>query len=108
MNCIFCQIVQGKILSEIVFQNKEVIVFKDIHPKAQTHFLIVPKKHIESVNHLDNSDVNLIGQLVFIAKNVAQKFGIKNGYKLIFNVGRGGGQIIDHIHLHFLSEEKIS
>lgn len=107
MNCIFCKIASKEINSEIIFEDDEFIAFKDIHPKAETHFLIIPKKHIESIDALTKEDSNLIGRLILRVKEIAEKFNLKGRYKLIFNVGRDGGQIIDHIHLHLLSGSKI-
>lgn len=107
MDCLFCKIVNKEIPSSIVFEDNDFIVFKDIHPKAETHLLLVPKKHIESIDAVEDSDVNLIGRLILTAKKIAEASNLKGRYKLIFNVGRDGGQIIDHIHLHLLSGQKI-
>ena len=104
MDCIFCKIINKELPSEIVFENEKVIVFKDIHPKAPVHFLIVPKKHIISINHLEIQDKELVGDLVLIAKNIAKEKNL-SGYKLLVNVGRQGGQMVDHLHLHLLSGE---
>lgn len=104
MDCLFCKIINKEISSEIIYENEEILVFKDINPKASIHFLIVPKKHIESINQLEESDREIISNLIFTAKKIAKEKSIE-GYKLIFNVGRKGGQIIDHIHLHFLAGE---
>jgi histidine triad (HIT) family protein len=102
--CLFCQIIKKEISSEIVYENEEVFAFKDIKPKAPFHFLILPKKHIASVNDLKEEDKDLMGKLILVAKRLAKQQGLlEKGYKLVFNVGRGGGQFIDHIHLHFLA-----
>jgi len=98
--------------SEVIYKDKEFIAFKDINPKAPVHVLVIPQKHIESVNDLKEADKELIGGLILTAQKVTEKLGIKNkGYKLAFNVGEGGGQIIDHLHLHILggweAEEKM-
>jgi histidine triad (HIT) family protein len=78
-----------------------IVFFKDINPKAPIHYLLIPKTHIESINSLEDQD--LAGQLLLTAKKIAAKLEIKDsGYKLIFNVGRGGGQEVDHLHLHIL------
>lgn len=104
MDCLFCQIVKREVSSEIIYEDKEVIAFKDINPKALFHFLIVPKKHITSVNELEDKDEFLMGKLILVAKRIAQGQELsEKGYKLVFNVGRGGGQLINHIHLHLLS-----
>lgn len=89
--------------SEIVYEDEKIIAFKDIHPAAPVHILIVPKKHIISVDHLKVENRDLIGDLFLVTQGIARKISLaKTGYKLAFNVGRGGGQIIDHLHLHLL------
>ncbi len=100
-NCLFCKIINKKIPAEIIYDNEKIIVFKDINPKAPIHFLIVPKKHIISINHIKIKDKDLLGELFLVAQKIAKKNKIK-GYKTVFNVGREGGQLIDHLHLHFL------
>jgi histidine triad (HIT) family protein len=102
MDCIFCKIVNGEIPSAKVFESDNVIAFNDINPKAKVHVLIVPKKHIESVKTLENADKDLVGELIFTAKKIASEKNLK-GYKLVINVGKDGGQIVDHLHLHLLS-----
>lgn len=102
MNCIFCKIVRKEQPAEVVYENDFVLAFRDIKPRAPVHILIVPKKHVESVAHLEKGDKELICEMIFIARDIAKMQKIDNGYKLMFNVGRGGGQIIDHIHLHVL------
>ncbi|KPJ56788.1 hypothetical protein AMJ49_03900 [Parcubacteria bacterium DG_74_2] len=102
MDCLFCKIINKEIPSDIIYEDEKVLAFKDINPKAVIHFLIIPKKHIESINHLEESEREIISNLIFTAKKIAKEKNIE-GYKLVFNVGRKGGQIIDHIHLHFLA-----
>ena len=104
MKCLFCQIINKKIPADIIYEDEKFLVFKDIKPSAPVHFLIVPKKHISSVQNLKINDKELIGELFLLAKKIAQKQNIANkGYKLVFNVGRGGGQVIPHLHLHLLA-----
>ncbi|PJE58230.1 MAG: histidine triad nucleotide-binding protein [Candidatus Portnoybacteria bacterium CG10_big_fil_rev_8_21_14_0_10_36_7] len=106
-DCLFCKIVNKKVASDIVLEDDSIIIFKDINPKADVHLLIVLKKHIESVEHLVEEDKELISQMIFAAQKIARQIGVaKNGYKLQFNVGRDGGQIIDHIHLHLIANVK--
>jgi len=103
MECLFCKIASHEQEAEIVYEDKQFIVFKDINPKALIHLLIMPKKHIKTINDLKDEDKGLISETIFLAKKIAQEQGTtEKGYRLIFNVGRGGGQIIDHIHLHLL------
>lgn len=107
-NCIFCKIIYREIPSDIVFENERIIVFKDIRPAAPIHLLIVPKKHLVSVNNIEVEDKDLVGELFLIAKEVADKQGILNqGYRLVINVGKNAGQVVDHLHLHLLGGEKL-
>ena len=101
MDCLFCKIARGEIPSETLYEDERVRAFRDIHPKAPVHILIVPKKHIASVADLAPDDAVLVGELMLVAKAVAAKEGLP-GYKLVVNVGRDGGQVIDHLHLHLL------
>lgn len=106
MDCLFCKIIAGEIPSEKVFENNEIVAFNDIYPKAKIHILVVPKKHIESVKHLEETDKNLVGELIMAAKSIAKEKNME-GYKLVINVGKEGGQIIDHLHIHLLSGDVV-
>ena len=99
--CLFCQIINKEIPSTIVYEDDQVIAFNDINPHADVHILIVPKKHIDSIMELKEADEALAGYLLRVAHKIAQEKGLK-GYKLQFNVGKEGGQIIFHLHLHLL------
>jgi len=101
-DCIFCKIAKGEIPSEKVFENENLLAFNDINPKAKVHVLIITKKHIESVKHLEEIDAKLIGELFLAAQKIAKEKNME-GYKLVVNVGREGGQVVDHLHLHLLS-----
>lgn len=100
-DCVFCKIAQGELKSETIFEDGHVRVFKDIHPKAPVHLLVVPKEHIQSIAHLEDNHSGIIAKLIYTAKHVAASEGLK-GYKLLFNVGREGGQEVDHLHLHIM------
>lgn len=101
--CAFCQIVRGEKPAEIVFQNESVVVFKDIRPHAPVHLLIVPRKHIRSLNDLSDQDQPLLSEMIGVARDVVRENGISNsGYRIVFNVERGGGQVIFHLHMHLL------
>jgi len=102
MDCIFCQIINKKESSDIVYENDSIIVIKDINPSAPIHLLIIPKKHITSVAHLEPGDKDLMGQMILTAKKIAEEKGLK-AYNLRINIGREAGQIIDHLHMHLLS-----
>jgi len=102
-NCLFCKIINKEVPLEIVFEDEKFLVFKDIDPQAPVHLLIVPKEHIESVDHLEEKNKELIGELFLITKKIARDQKVaKDGYRLILNVGKKGGQTIDHLHLHLL------
>lgn len=103
MNCLFCKIAKGEKKTEIIYEDNKVIAFKDIHPKAPVHLLIIPKKHIPSVNRLEIEDKTLMGELILAAQKIAKEKNLK-GYRLEINVGRPAGQIIDHLHLHLLAK----
>ncbi|MEE8414806.1 MAG: histidine triad nucleotide-binding protein [Desulfobacterales bacterium] len=101
--CIFCNIINRKLPSEFLYEDDTVVVFKDIHPQAPIHLLIVPKKHIRSINDLEEDDKSIVSETIDIAKVMAVKMGIsRSGYKLLFNVEKGGGQVIFHLHLHLM------
>jgi histidine triad (HIT) family protein len=103
LECIFCQIVQGKTETVLVHENDRLVVFRDIHPHAPTHLLIVPRRHIRSINDLAGDDQPLVAEMIGMARDMARRQGIdRSGYKLLFNVERGGGQVIFHLHLHLL------
>jgi len=109
MDCIFCQIVAGKIPSEILYQDEEIIAFRDINPLAPTHLLIIPKRHIPSLTHLSEAELPLIGHMVDIANQLAKGEGIsESGYRLAMNCGKEGGQLVPHLHLHLLGGRKLS
>ncbi|HOA47547.1 MAG TPA: HIT domain-containing protein [Candidatus Pacearchaeota archaeon] len=101
-NCLFCNIVGGKTDTKILFENNFLAVFEDINPKAPLHLLIVPKKHIESLNDVEGNDWEVFLELFKTAQALARKYRTENGYKLHFNFGKKGGQEIDHMHLHLL------
>jgi histidine triad (HIT) family protein len=102
-DCIFCQIAHGQTSTEILYQTDTLVVFKDINPHAPVHLLFVPQKHIRSVNDLTNTDQQILSELIMVAKEMAQEHGVaKSGYKLLFNVEKGGGQVIFHLHLHLI------
>lgn len=100
--CIFCHIIAKKKPAEVVYENDTIIAFKDINPKAPVHILIVPKKHIASINEIEKNDGDILSEILFSSKEIARDQKIDDAYKLIFNVGKKGGQIIDHLHLHLL------
>ncbi len=105
-DCIFDKIVSGEIPSSIVYQDETVMAFKDLHPKAPTHILIIPKKHIASISDLTPADMPLAAHLFEVAKKVAALQGLK-AYKLVINNGAEAGQVIMHLHMHLLGGKKL-
>jgi histidine triad (HIT) family protein len=102
-NCLFCQIASGETPTEILFENDTLVVFNDINPAAPVHLLIVPKKHIRSINDLTESDRPNLSELLMAGKDMARRHGVsESGYRLFINVERGGGQVIFHLHLHLI------
>ena len=103
-DCLFCKISQGKTDTEILYENETLAVFKDINPAAQVHLLIVPKKHIRSVNDLTDADQPILSGMVMVAKEMALQQGVdKSGYRIVINVERGGGQVVFHLHMHLIA-----
>jgi len=108
MDCIFCRIVAGEIPGNIIYQDKELIAFRDINPQAPTHILIIPKSHIASITELTGEQQALMGRLVLLAKELADKEGISaSGYRLSVSAGADGGQLVPHIHFHLLGGRKL-
>lgn len=106
--CIFCKVVNKEAPAQIVHEDELILAFKDIFPKAPVHILIVPKKHIETLDHIEAADKDLIGELFIAAKKIAKEQGVsETGYRLIFNVGPDAGQTVDHLHLHLLGGGKM-
>lgn len=101
--CLFCRLVKGEIPSDIVYENDDIIAFRDQNPQAPTHVLVIPRKHISTVNDLTAEDKNVVGEMLLAAKAVAAQDGIaEDGYRLILNCNEGAGQTVFHIHLHVL------
>ena len=108
MECVFCQIVAGKIPADIVHQDDELLAFRDIQPQAPKHLLIIPRSHIGSVTELTSEQQGLIGRLILLAKELAEKEGISTrGYRLAMNCGADGGQLVSHLHLHLLGGRRL-
>lgn len=108
-NCLFCRIVAGEIPAKIVHEDEDTIAFRDIDPKAPTHVLVIPRRHIDSVHALEPEDAELMGRLFIAAKKVAEEEGIaESGYRLVINNGGHAGQSVDHIHLHVLGGRSLA
>lgn len=100
--CIFCRIANKEIPAGILYEDEDILVFPDIRPKAPVHLLLIPKKHIQTLQDVEENDRELMGRLLLTAQKVAREKRLK-GYRLQMNVGREGGQEIDHLHLHLLA-----
>lgn len=108
-DCLFCSIVNRKISSDIVYETDSLVAFKDINPQAPHHILLIPKKHISTLNDLEAEDGELVGKLFLAAKEMASKLGIaESGYRAVLNCNADAGQAVFHIHLHLLGGRKMS
>ena len=102
-NCLFCKIINGDIAAKKVYENEHIIAFNDINPKAPVHILVIPKKHIRSINELNSSDINLAGEIILAAKKITKDQGIDSkGFRVVFNTNDDGGQTVYHIHMHIM------
>ena len=102
-NCLFCKIVSGEISTDFVYKDENVIAFRDINPQAPTHILIIPREHIETLNDIEQSHVELLGAMQLTASYLAKEEGInEKGFRTVFNCNRAAGQTVFHIHLHLL------
>ena len=109
MDCVFCKIVAGEIPSDILYQDDEVIAFRDINPQAPVHLLIIPKAHIASLTELTESQLALMGRMVSVANQLAKREDVsESGYRLVVNCGEQGGQLVPHLHMHLLGGRELS
>ena len=108
-DCIFCKIVSGDIPGDIVYQDEDVLAFRDLNPQAPTHILVIPKKHIATINDIQPEDAELIGKMYLAASQIAKGEGIAEpGYRAVMNCNREAGQTVFHIHLHLLGGRPMS
>ena len=108
-NCLFCKILDGDIPADIVYESETAIAFRDINPQAPTHVLIIPRKHIATINEIAEDDQALIGSLYSAAREIAAAQGIaEEGYRAVMNCNEGAGQTVFHIHLHLLGGRALS
>ena len=105
-DCLFCKMVAGEIKPDVVYQNEEILAFRDINPQAPTHILIIPKRHVTTLNDLD--DAQLGGQILLAAVELAKQEGFaEDGYRTVFNCNNNGGQAVYHLHLHLLGGRQL-
>lgn len=108
-DCIFCKIINKQIPSEIIYEDEQILAFKDIEPLAPVHVLVVPKKHISSVMDLSEEDQVLIGKIYSVIKKLAVELGVeKEGFRVVTNCGENAGQTVKHIHFHILGGRKLA
>jgi len=108
-DCIFCKIVRKEIPADVVLEEEDILVFRDIKPKTPVHLLIIPKKHIPSVNEVSEEDESLLGRMFLTAKKVAKKEGVADsGYKLSVHVGENAGQEVFHLHIHLMGWKHVN
>ncbi len=109
MDCIFCKIAAGEIPADTIYQDKEVIAFRDINPQAPTHVLLIPRKHITSLTDLPEDESSLVGNMAKVANQLAREEGIaESGYRVVINCGQQGGQLVPHLHMHLLGGRQLS
>ncbi len=109
MDCVFCKIAASEIPADILYQDEQVIAFRDINPQAPVHVLIIPRKHIASVVELSGAESSLVENMVSIANQLAVKEGVsESGYRLVINCGEQGGQLVPHLHLHLLGGRQLA
>ena len=102
-DCLFCKMVSGVIQPDVVLETNDVLAFRDLSPQAPTHVLVIPKKHISTINDIDESDTEVMGKLYLAAKEIAANEGLAEpGYRTVMNCNADGGQAVYHIHLHLL------
>jgi len=108
-DCLFCKMVSGEIKPDTVYEDENVLAFRDISPQAPHHVLVIPKRHISTLNDLDESDAQLVGQLSLAAAKVAEQEGVAEaGYRTVMNCNAAGGQTVFHIHMHVLAGRQLS
>ena len=107
-DCIFCKIVSKKIPSKIVLDEKDILAFHDVNPKAPVHLLVITKQHVAKIDDMTDAQGELLGKMIYAAKKLAEEYNIKQGYRLVFNNGLEAGQSVFHIHLHLLGGRPMS
>jgi len=101
-DCLFCKILAGEIPSDKIYEDDKMYVFKDINPKADVHLLAIPRVHVESLNEVNDEHDEIVAHMIKQLPKLAKEQGLKDGFRTIINTGKGGGQIIFHLHLHLL------
>lgn len=107
-DCLFCKIANGELHSQKIYEDEYVVCFQDIDPKAPVHVLLIPKRHIESVDTVEESDSELLAKMMLLIPHIAKKLGLENGYRVVSNVGEDGLQSVQHLHFHILGKRKMT
>lgn len=107
-DCLFCKIIAGDIPADKIYEDDDVFAFRDISPQAPTHFLVIPKKHISDLDALDAQDDGLVGKIIRVGAELAEKEGLESGCRVVFNNGPDAGQVVFHIHLHVLGGRQLN
>ncbi|HEX8221365.1 MAG TPA: histidine triad nucleotide-binding protein [Chloroflexia bacterium] len=107
--CVFCKLAKGQLRADIVYEDNTVLAFKDIHPQAPVHVLVIPREHITALWEVDESHIQVLGRLMLAANYVADRLGVQDtGYRIVINTGTEAGQTVDHVHLHVLGGRKLT
>lgn len=107
MDCIFCKIANKEIDSDLLYEDNNIVAFNDLNPQAPVHFLVIPKKHIESNDEIKNEDTELIGEIFQVIKRISKEMNLEDGYRIVNNCGENGGQTVNHLHYHVLGGREL-
>lgn len=108
-SCIFCRIAEGEIPATVVYEDDEIVAFEDVNPQAPTHLLLIPRKHVPSLNSVGTDDGGWAARLILAAPQVAREAGVhQDGYRVVINTGSEGGQAVDHVHMHLLGGRRMT
>lgn len=107
MDCVFCKIANKELASEIIYEDERALAFRDLNPEAPVHFLVIPKEHIDSSDHMKEDQKELLGHLLWLAAKLAREENLTEGYRIVNNCGEDGGQTVGHLHYHVLGGRKL-
>lgn len=108
MDCIFCKIANNEVKSEKIYEDEKFLAFNDLDPQAPVHVLIIPKEHIKSADEITDKNSDMVGKMFIIAAKIAKEKGLENGYRIVNNCGKDGGQTVKHLHFHLLGGRKMN
>lgn len=107
--CVFCRLAKGQLRADIVYEDEAVLAFKDIHPQAPVHVLVIPREHLTALWEVDASHTQILGRLLLAANDIADRMGVQQtGYRIVINTGTEAGQTVDHVHVHVLGGRKLA